>query len=504
MAPPSLQLEAGKGAMPTNAPIQATLDPDQTAAARQWAADTDLGAEAIQQLQTSLGIDPTGVYDDATINAVYNRQVTNNEGKSDNKKGKEDGIADKTFFKQHGLLFTGKITNAKAMPDFVRQILDEDGNPKPAFQNGITVGCYTHYDDQKENNQTFWKVANPWAKHNSAIGINEAGELQIGVPLKVTETHEIVEMVQSISRSLQEVFWTNWNATVNDYFQGPVMVPAWTQVKNLAIFAHGMPYGVGTDAGGAYRDGLVAGQPDDRKYRETAPNIESFADGLQGAIKNDVNVQLFACNAAREFDEENHLKKSGNEHRQRPDGQEMGGDTSFAARLQEELGEDSTVFGHLTAGHTTNNFTSLAYGKLAGEDGVVHIFDVLYPDTFIDSELLRLFPELTEEQRMAIRPGLRDEMWSHYKSSISDEYLRQAGKTQVKHWKQPKQTEEQKAAGIEPEVVYRQLGERLYEEGIPDLGAEMFTNTEACRTLMNQNFSDVWMTDKRIKNLKKG
>lgn len=503
MAPPALQLEAGEGAMQTDAPIQATLDPDQTAAAKQWAADSDIGTEAIEQLQTSLGIDASGVYDDATITAVYNRQVANNEGKSDNKKGKEDGIADKAFFQKHGLIFTKTITNAKAMPDFVKQFLNDDGTPKPAFQNGITVGAYTHYDDQKENNKTFWKVGEPWAKHNNAIGINDAGELEIGVPLRIEETAEIVEKVQAISRGLQEVFWTNHNATVHDDWQGPIMMPAWTQIKNLAIFAHGMPYGVGTDANGNYRDGLMAGQPESNKYSDYAPNIASFAQGLQGAIKEDINVQLFACNAAREFDEEKHLKKADNSHRKMPNGQDMGSDTSFASLLQEELGEESTVFGHLTAGHTTNNFTSLAYGKLAGEDGVVHMFDIMYPDTFIDSELLRLFPDLTDEQRTNVRPHLREQMWSHYKSSISDEFLRQAGKTKVKHWNQPEQTEEQKAAGIEPEVKYRQLGDRLYDQGIQDLGAEMFTNPDACRALLNENFSDVWMTDKRVKKLKK-
>ena len=116
------------------------------------------------------------------------------------------------------------------MPDFVKQILNDDGTPKEAFKDGITVGCYTHYDDQKENNQTFWKVANPWAKHNQAIGLNEQGELQIGVPLKIMETADIVEMIQSISRSLQEVFYTQWELTMDPDFVGPVLPPTKCEV----------------------------------------------------------------------------------------------------------------------------------------------------------------------------------------------------------------------------------------------------------------------------------
>lgn len=481
---------------------EAKLPSGDVAKAKKWAEKSGIGAEAITQLQGLVGAPKTGVYDDATVQGVYLKQLSENEGKKH--KGKENGIANESFFRKHGLIFTKTIENGKAMPEFVKAFLNDDGTPKASFASGITIGVYTHYDNQSPNNKTFWQVAKPWAKHNQAIGLNEDGEMEVGKPIKITEVGQIIESVQSISRGLEQLWMDGmsqgWIETDAEF--DPNQPPAWTKVKDLGIFAHGMPYGIGVDSDkdDQYKHGLLSSSPD--SYR-SAPNIASFAEGLNGAIKSDINVLLFACNGAREYDEESPFSKADNSHRKRPDGQDMGDDSSFAAMLQEELGEESSVYGHLTAGHTTNNFTSMVYGKAAGPDGKKHMFDVLYPDSFIDSEMARLFGDLTDEEKAIARPLLRAQMWAHYKDSISDEYLRQAGKKKVKHWKQPKPTPEQIEKGETPATVYRELGPKAYEKGIPDLGAEMFTNPEECRELMNGNFQEVWMNNDRVEEIRK-
>lgn len=486
MAPPPLQLFAG----PENE-VPATLESRELSGealekARKWAAESDIGSEAIQQVQSMLGIDQSGVYDDATLQAVYRFQLRE---AAEGRRVKEDGIASEAFFRRNGLIFTRKITAATALPDFAAAILKEDGSPRETFQNGVTIGTYTHYDEQNPNNKTFWQVANPWAEDHSAIGISDTGALEVGKPVKITETGHIIEAVQAISRGLVQL----WRDTLGENATGEP--PAWTKVRNLAIFAHGMPYGIGTDSDheDSYRHGLISTAPSG--YKKSAPNIASFAEGLQGAIPADVNVQLFACNSAREFDSEDPYKKAANEHRQMPDGQDLGSDNSFAAILQQELGAESTVFGHLTAGHTTDNFTSIAYGAQAGPGGRAHMFDLLYPDSFIDSEMQRLFPELAAGQQTALRPLLREQMWDHYKDSISDEYLRQAGRTEVRHWDQSGLKE-----GEGPRM--RDLGDKMYEQGIPDLGALMMMDSEAAKELMHESFRDKWMTADRINSLR--
>lgn len=481
------------------APAGPALEGEKVTKAKAWAEKSEIGSEAVVQLQELLGIQQSGAYDEATIQAVYRLQVKENEGKKFTKK--ENGIADESFFRRHGLIFTHKIDAASAMPEFVKAMLNEDGSPKSGFENGITIGIYTHYEEQSVKNKTFGQKARGWAKYNQAIGLNDQGELEMGKPVPVTEVGQVIEVVQGISKGLQQLALESATLGWGGDFD-PNKPPAWTQVKDLGLFAHGMPYGLAMDANKdkQYKHGLISDAPD--SYSNTAPNIASFAAGLDGALLSDVNVQLFACNAGRDYDAEDPFAKPTNKDRKRPDGQEMGSENSFAYKLAEELGEDASVFGHLTEGHTTDNFTSLAYGKAAGGATSKHMFNILYPDSFIDSEMQRLFPNETAEQQALLRPKLRNEMWEHYKSSISDEHFRQAGRTEVRHWDQPKPTPEQIKKGEKPPVRMRQLGDRLYEKGIPDLGAHMLTNPEECKELMNENFQEVWMTKERTASLR--
>ncbi|MCB9230774.1 MAG: hypothetical protein H6581_03885 [Bacteroidia bacterium] len=479
----------GKGSGEKEGSGEAKFTSANVEAAKARMKELNIGEEAILQLQDELGIRQTGVYDTDTVQAVYQKQVDLNQG--EHFKISEDGVADRLFFRWLGLVFTEVIEPGKIMPEFAKQFLDDQGWPKASFLKGITMGAYTHYDDQSPNNKTFAAMANPWAAHHQAISLNENGELVVGKPVKIQEVGDVIEAVQSITRGLENMWaWgtlKGWIKYKPEY--GADNPPPWIKVKNLAIFAHGMTYGIGMNANGSYKDGLLSNTPNNGQYKKTSANVESFAKGLDGAISSEVRVQLFSCNAGREYDPNDpYLDANFKDHRALPDeNEQMEGPNSFASMLQQALGEDSSVYGHLTEGHTTNNYASVVYGKDAG-GGCLHIFELLYGSAYLDAQLRALFPDKTPEELEILRPLLREEMWSHYKDSISDEHLRQAGKTQAK-----------KSDGS----GYRQLGEKKYADDVPDLGSDMFTNQDETRSLMRDNFEQVWMTSDRIKKLEK-
>jgi len=180
--------------------------------------------------------------------------------------------------------------------------------------------------------------------------------------------------------------------------------PDWTKSNDVGLFSHGMPGGLSTDAGNNYREGLHGDS-----YGPS--NIESFVRGIQGAVTADVNVQLFACGAGRGTDERENWLENRQDHRM--------GQTSVAQELSTHLGEDASVMAHTTTGHTTENYAARVFGAEAGGgQGGLHMFDRLFPETFIQSELTRLYPTMDETRRAGQHDALRNRMWRHYRNSI--------------------------------------------------------------------------------------
>ena len=132
----------------------------------------------------------------------------------------------------------------------------------------------------------------------------------------------------------------------------------------------------------------------------------------------DVGVQLFACLTGHDAGRTDYQEWTG--HAQG----EHTGEGSFAATLAAELGPEASVYGHTTAAHTTENFAARVYGAGAGGAGGLHMFDVLYTEAFIQSELARLFADKTEGERAELHDPLREQMWAHYKDSITGEHHR--------------------------------------------------------------------------------
>jgi peptidoglycan hydrolase-like protein with peptidoglycan-binding domain len=384
-----------------NAPKE--ISAKQTEKAIAWAAKAKIGKEAIGALQSALGLSPvTGVYDEVTAAAVYKQQQVLKIG--------ADGMAGPTTFARLGLVFTNEIATAEVGDKELAEI-------QTRFPAGVTVAIYPLYKNQSSNNQEFKRQADPYAKAEGAIGL-AGGAITIGKEaVTIKELGDVVETFQGIHRGLAAKYTQARSANAGTGDGSTDQLPAFTKVRNLSLFSHGMEYGMALDAAGRFRGG---GLMSEQKGLYPA-NIASFVKGIADAVTPDLHVQLFACNTGHDTGRSDYEEwtKHGQGARS--------GAKSFAAALAAQLGPEASVYGHTTAGHTTENFAALVFGKDAGGgEGGLHMFDRLYREDFIQSELARLYPDLTDEERVARHDALREQMWAHYKDSISNEHKRGA------------------------------------------------------------------------------
>jgi hypothetical protein len=440
------QRDAGKATSAAN------LTEKQADAAVAWAATEKLGVEAVRALQQALGLTPNGVYDRATAEGVYQKQ------REWQKKGRiaKPGKADEAVFGRLGLIRTRTITAATVTDDVLAAV-------KRDFPTGVTVAIYAKYDygsaATRKNNAEFLNAAEKFASANAVVGLS-GGAATRGQPVPVKDVGQVIEVVQSIHRGLAE----QHRRSLPPEKQAEPL-PAHTRVKNLALFAHGEPYGMSLDEKNRFS---LRSEASDLR----AANVHAFVQGLSGAVASDVNVQLFACSTARDPARKKESYDDWQEHVQG----KRRGKGSFAAQLAKELGPDASVFGHTTAGHTTENFAATAFGKVSGGEGL-HMFDLMYPEAFIAAELARLYPDLDEPTRAGLHDKLRDEMWRHYQDSI-------VGEAKGRNVPDPKDPKKKKLDRT-----------KRYAAGTPPLGQEMFLNPDHARALFQANWQSVWMTE---------
>lgn len=434
-AAPKAAPVASEGA-PEKKPVPADdMTAKQVQAAVGWAAAEKLDPGAIEQLQGAVGAEATGVYDEATAHYVYQRQ------RKWQPKGAIAGAgqANAGVFRRLGLVYTKEIKNATVSDAAAAQIQQQ-------CPGGVTVAIYPNFKNKSGNNMEFQAQARIFSQNHNAVGLSGGGVV-LGAPVMIDTLGDVIGAVQGIHRGLLAMHKKGQpaGAAVDE------APPAWTQVKNLALFAHGEPWGMGMNGDNDFSgDGIHNTQ-----RGLNPPNVKSFVKGLSGAVAGDVRVSLFACSAGRDNHKEEYNDWQGHKQNDRT------GKTSLAASMAEELGPQASVWAHTTAGHTTENFAMRVYGADSGaaaSEGGLQGMDIVYPETFIQSELARIHTKATDAQKPKLHDSLREEMWKHFQDSITGEHGRSASKKRYK---------------------------------IP-MGQELFTNPDNARALMQADWQTNW------------
>ena len=411
------------------------MTPAQVKAALEWATSSKIGVEAIKEIQGVCGIDRSGVYDEATAKAVFAKQQTLGIG--------ADGKAGPGFCQRVGLIFTHEITAATVADKELDAI-------KTRFPGGVTVGIYPAYRAGVSGASEFKLQADVFAKNQQAVGVS-GGAVVVGQACPIQEVGDVIEVVQSIHRGLV----AKWTAAQPGAASGTAPAaepPDFTKVKNLALFSHGESWGVGMNSGNDFSGGGLH----NTTRGLNPPNIEAFVRGLSDAVVKSVRVELFACYTGADSSRSEYTEWT------KHDQGDKGGSGSFASSMATAFGKDATVSAHTTKGHTTENYAARVFGaEGAGAEGVT-LFDNMYPDSFVQSELTRLFATMTGEERTARHDSLREQMWSHFKDSV--------------------------------------LGDSAKRYAVP-MGQETFTNPDNARALLHKDFSDNWIP-KRVKDVK--
>ncbi|HEY0991208.1 MAG TPA: hypothetical protein VGD80_29345 [Kofleriaceae bacterium] len=410
------------------------MTPAQVKAALEWAASSKIGVEAIKEVQGVCGIDRTGVYDEATAKGVFAKQQTLGLG--------ADGKAGPGFCQRTGLIFTHEITAATVADKDLETI-------KTRFPGGVTVGIYPAYKSGVSGASEFKLQADLFAKNQQAVGVS-GGAVALGQACPIHEVGDVIEVVQSIHRGLVAKWTAAQPATTGS--APAAEPPEYTKVKNLALFSHGESWGVGMNSGNEFS----AGGLHNTTRGLNPPNVEAFVRGLSDAVVKSVRVELFACYTGADSGRSEYTEWT------KHDQGDKGGSGSFASSMATAFGKDATVSAHTTKGHTTENYAARVFGaEGAGAEGVT-LFDNMYPDSFVQSELTRLFADLSSEDRTARHDSLREQMWAHFKDSFIG--------ASAKHYAVP-------------------------------MGQESFTNPDNARALLHKDFSDNWIP-KHIKEVK--
>jgi hypothetical protein len=269
------------------------------------------------------------------------------------------------------------------------------------FPSGITVAIYCDYDktgktNTDANNAEFPRAAAAYAKFFNAVGIDATGTLKLGIPMAIKSLDQVTKAIQQVHEVLKREYLKTAAA-------GATALPAFTKIKTLSLFSHGQPYGLNLLGRSGYNLRIDSAT-------ELA-KMKQFVQGIRTPLTDDVSVGLFACHTGRETDG---TETSGIWYIEDADKQD--GSTSFASALAAELGKNASTFGHLSAGHTVDNYSARAFGKEAGknptvERGGIHIFYLLYTDSFRDAEAARLGKT---------REKVRAHMQKHYRARMDE------------------------------------------------------------------------------------
>ena len=353
---------------------------------RRSASQLNVDPAVIRQLQRHLGVPASGTYDLATARAVYDIDRSTS------------GVATRGFMRDRGLMVFGPGE------ELVPPGLQDLWNLHPS---GLTVSIAANYPDHPNDNEFDYRSRAHAAQYHS-VGV-EGGQVVFGQPILIDRVEEvpqrIVEIVTAIRRLHQQEYAAAW-ACLGEVMCVP-QLPPWCSVKNLSLFAHGIATGLSLNKKGRYSEGLHDG----RSMSEGSPynlnqgsTVRGFVQSVSDYLASDVDVQLFACSAG--------LSAGEKQNWNRPEAGPQGGEDSFAQHFLEALRaegkDDATVFAHITAGHTTENFSARVFGarseEVNGEGVISSLFDLVFPPDFVAAEKARLNFSSIE--------AVREKMWN--------------------------------------------------------------------------------------------
>jgi peptidoglycan hydrolase-like protein with peptidoglycan-binding domain len=418
-------------------------------AAQSWGDSKTLDSSACRALQSKMSILATGKYGDQTIAAVYAKQRELQPQGTIN----GAGIATRGMFDALGLIWVEHTAPAKAADATIEAIKDR-------FPNGITVALLADFSNPNGNDQEFERQANRFAQNQGAVGL-VGGDLALGVPIPVEGLSEALSAIHSIIRALR-LHDNEYEYELLPWLAPRDLMP--TKIANLAIFCHGTSYGMGLNSTSNFNSkGLHNGT-----QSSNPSNIQGFVKGMQGTLKSNVDVQLFSCDTGRDDVDESYGDWVDHDEGQ------LKGSESFAAEFAASLGGGGSVFAHTTTGHTTENYAARVFGARANATpgaGGIQIFELLYPRSFIEEELVRLGPRWAGQSEEDLYETLRDEMWEHFRDSITGEHSQSFSEKRFK--------------------------DDEYKDGYVPMGQEIFVNPDNAGRLLRKDWQDYW-TEQRM------
>ena len=358
--------------------------------------DMNLAPEAIAQLQRHLapgsqwGLRATGTYDLATARSVMDED------------GSTRGVASEAFFEDRGLMVFQ--TGESLIPPHLREILEH-------HKNGLTLSLIANYQSGG-NDAEFHNRGKAHAQQYGSVGIAGDG-LVLGTPILIDRVEDMPQKILQVVSAIREAWRTLYLQASSSLVSIGVEFPEWHPccfVKNLSLFAHGIQTGVSINRAGSYKAGLhdgrsMQGDGVSSYDLDQGSTVKGFVQSVAGVLAPNVDVQLFACNAGLSPDVEG-------EDWSRPDAGPQGGQDSFAQHfleaLQAEGMDQSSVFAHITAGHTTENFSARVFGARAeevnGDGASASLFDLVYTPDYVASQVTAMGDGATVED-------VRKRMW---------------------------------------------------------------------------------------------
>lgn len=231
------------------------------------------------------------------------------------------------------------------------------------FPQGVNIAFYQESNDEAK------RRAVDWAAREQALGLKNsimtASNLVFGKA--ISDTRDLGPTLTGISGVLKAATATPPSGTTPVRGMGP------EKVRALALFSHGTSNWCGL--------GPI-----------TTGNAAAMAKAMAPALAINVNVLLLACNTGRGQSENEEWVKGT---------MEGGGADSLAAVMRDALLaegiQESTVWGHTTTGHVSQNFALREFFGASGKGaaGVSYVSYFIFPGTTRDAAVADLQTAVT-------------------------------------------------------------------------------------------------------------